>query len=137
MASAQGNYYPDDVTPKEMAMASLRTMIRVQTLGRRAMSLSGQNFGTGSSRSRYQLPHPRGIPGVILVLETRKRAFNNGFGFEIARVDRPLRRSSRISGKTVVAGSVVKPSVNIALSDSLPALSTVAQELVVAGRRSW
>jgi homoaconitate hydratase len=138
--------YRDDVTPEEMAMASFENYDpNFKTIGqKRDVVVSGQNFGTGSSREQAATCLiERGIPCVIAYSfsETYKRnAFNNGFVvFECPELIEYLRTKFKSStDKTVVAGSIeIDYQKSVIAFDgktfSFPALSTVAQELVVAG----
>ena len=138
--------YRDDVTPEEMAMASFENYDpSFKTTGQKGdVVVSGQNFGTGSSREQAAtcLIH-RGIPCVIAYSfsETYKRnAFNNGFVvFECPELIEYLREKYRDRTEKTVVG----PNIDIDYQASVitldgrsfpfPALSTVAQELVVAG----
>lgn len=138
--------YRDDVTPEEMAMASFENYDpNFRTIGQRGdVVVSGQNFGTGSSREQAATCLiERGIPCVIAYSfsETYKRnAFNNGFVvFECPELIEYLRKKFTSStNKTVVAGTIeIDYQKSVIAFDgksfSFPALSTVAQELVVAG----
>ena len=138
--------YRDDVTSDEMAMASFENYDpSFKAIGQKGdVVVSGQNFGTGSSREQAATCLiERGIPCVIAYSfsETYKRnAFNNGFVvFECPELIEYLRTKFRSSTeKTVVAGPIeidYQKSVIAfdGMSFSFPALSTVAQELVVAG----
>ncbi len=138
--------YRDDVTPEEMAMASFENYDpNFKTIGLKGdVVVAGQNFGTGSSREQAAtcLIH-RGIPCVIAhsFSETYKRnAFNNGFVvFECPELVSYLR--NKFAGpteKTLVAGDIdIDYQASIIKYDGksfpFPSLSTVAQELVVAG----
>ncbi len=138
--------YRDDVTPEEMAMASFENYDpNFKIIGRAGdVVVAGQNFGTGSSREQAAtcLIH-RGIPCVIAYSfsETYKRnAFNNGFVvFECPELVNHLRSKFKdISDKTIVGGSIdIDYQSSVITLEGLrfpfPALSTVAQELVVAG----
>jgi homoaconitate hydratase len=138
--------YRDDVTPEEMAMASFENYDpNFKTIGQKGdVVVSGQNFGTGSSREQAATCLiERGIPCVIAYSfsETYKRnAFNNGFVvFECPELIEYLRNKFKSStDKTIVAGSIeIDFQKSVIAFDgktfSFPALSTVAQELVVAG----
>lgn len=138
--------YRDDVTPEEMAMASFENYDpNFKAIGQRGdVVVSGQNFGTGSSREQAATCLiQRGIPCVIAYSfsETYKRnAFNNGFVvFECPELIEYLRGKFKSSNdKTVIAGPIeIDYQKSMIAFDgrsfSFPALSTVAQELVVAG----
>lgn len=138
--------YRDDVTPEEMAMASFENYDpNFKTIAQKGdVVVAGQNFGTGSSREQAAtcLIH-RGIPCVIAYSfsETYKRnAFNNGFVvFECPELVGHLREKF----KSAIAKTIVSSQIDIDYQASVisydgrrfpfPALSTVAQELVVAG----
>ncbi|MCI0630214.1 MAG: homoaconitase [Phycisphaerales bacterium] len=153
--------YRDDVTPAEMAAASFNNydpnFIKVARAG--DIVISGRNFGTGSSREQAAtcLKH-FGIPCVIAYSfsETYKRnAFNNGFvvfecpefveHFETGGTGLTPAQSKKRTGETPVppALTVIGPEIEIDYKRSVitcerqkfpfPALSVVAQELVVAG----
>ncbi|HWO57128.1 MAG TPA: homoaconitase [bacterium] len=138
--------YRDDVTPEEMAMASFENYDpNFKSIGQKGdVVVAGQNFGTGSSREQAAtcLIH-RGIPCVIAYSfsETYKRnAFNNGFVvFECPELVEHLRAKHRgATDKTIVSGTIdIDYQASVITFDgrrfSFPALSTVAQELVVAG----
>jgi homoaconitate hydratase len=138
--------YRDDVMPEEMALASFENYDpNFKTIGQRGdVVVAGQNFGTGSSREQAAtcLIH-RGIPCVIAYSfsETYKRnAFNNGFVvFECPELVEHLRDKFRsASAKTIVSGQIdIDYQASVIFYDNrkfpFPALSTVAQELVVAG----
>lgn len=138
--------YRDDVTPEEMALASFENYDpNFKTIGQKGdVVVAGRNFGTGSSREQAAtcLIH-RGIPCVIAYSfsETYKRnAFNNGFVvFECPELVNYLSEQFKgNSEKTIVAGQIrIDYQKSMISFDSrsfpFPALSTVAQELVVAG----
>jgi homoaconitate hydratase len=138
--------YRDDVTPDEMAMASFENYDpNFKSIGRKGdVVVAGRNFGTGSSREQAAtcLVH-RGIPCVIAYSfsETYKRnAFNNGFVvFECPELFEHLRGQFKEgTDKTIVAGAIeIDYQASMLSYDNrsfhFPALSTVAQELVVAG----
>jgi len=143
--------YNDKLTPPEMAAVifenydpDLRALLRPGDV-----IVSGLNFGTGSSREQAAtaLKH-FGIPCVIAASfsETYKRnAFNNGFVCfecpELVALLRaggltPIARSA--SGKTIIVADVeidyASSTLRLAGRElAFPALSPVAQELVVAG----
>jgi homoaconitate hydratase len=141
--------YNDRMTPAEMAGVifenydpGLRGVARAGDV-----VVGGLNFGTGSSREQAAtaLKH-FGIPCVIAASfsETYKRnAFNNGFVvFECPGLVEHLRGVGAARGwagvRTVVAGEVeVDYGASVVRFDgrrfAFPALSPVAQELVVAG----
>lgn len=137
--------YRDDVTPEEMAMASFENYDpNFKTIGQKGdVVVAGQNFGTGSSREQAAtcLIH-RGIPCVIAYSfsETYKRnAFNNGFVvFECPELVGHLREKfASATAKTIVSSQIdIDYQASVISYDgrrfSFPALSTVAQELVVA-----
>jgi homoaconitate hydratase len=138
--------YRDDVTKDEMAMASFENYDPIfKTIGQSGdVVVAGRNFGTGSSREQAAtcLIY-RGIPCVIAASfsETYKRnAFNNGFVvFECPELVEYLR--AKYKGrpeKTIVAPTIeIDYQASVLKHDGrsfpFPALSTVAQELVVAG----
>jgi len=152
--------YNDDMTPEQMAAVTFENYDpRFNDLYQRGdVVVSGLNFGTGSSREQAAtaLKH-KGVPCVIAASfsETYKRnAFNNGFVvFECPELVAFLRSGeSRVAGagragepggapgreKTVVAGDVEidypRSVVRFGGREfAFPALSPVAQELVVAG----
>jgi homoaconitate hydratase len=138
--------YRDDVTPEEMAMASFENYDpNFKSIGQKGdVVVAGQNFGTGSSREQAAtcLIH-RGIPCVIAYSfsETYKRnAFNNGFVvFECPELVEYLRAKNQgATDKTIVSGTIdIDYQTSVITFDGrrfpFPALSTVAQELVVAG----
>ena len=106
--------------------------------------VSGLNFGTGSSREQAATALKFfGIPCVIAASfsETYKRnAFNNGFVvFECPALISHLRATRPGGGeKTVIAGEIAVDYTKSQLTFNgvafpFPALSPVAQELVVAG----
>ncbi len=112
--------------------------------------VSGLNFGTGSSREQAATALKAfGIPCVIAASfsETYKRnAFNNGFVvFECPELvawlrsdEATKRRSDEGGAKTVVSGEIeveyTRSVVRVGGREfAFPALSPVAQELVVAG----
>jgi homoaconitate hydratase len=138
--------YRDDVTPQEMAMASFENYDpNFKNIGQKGdVVVAGQNFGTGSSREQAAtcLIH-RGIPCVIAYSfsETYKRnAFNNGFVvFECPELVAHLKdKFQSRNEKTIVAGEIdIDYQASMIKYDGrsfpFPPLSTVAQELVVAG----
>lgn len=138
--------YRDDVTPEEMAMACFENYDpNFKTIGQKGdVVVAGQNFGTGSSREQAAtcLIH-RGIPCVIAYSfsETYKRnAFNNGYVvFECPDLILHLREKFKsASAKTIVSGQIdIDYQASVITYEGrkfpFPALSTVAQELVVAG----
>lgn len=138
--------YRDDVTPEEMAMASFENYDPdFKTVGQKGdVVVAGRNFGTGSSREQAAtcLIH-RGIPCVIAYSfsETYKRnAFNNGFVvFECPELTQHLREKfASATAKTIVSSQIdIDYQASVISYDGrrfpFPALSTVAQELVVAG----
>lgn len=138
--------YNDNLTTEQMAAVifenydpGLRANLRAGDV-----IVSGLNFGTGSSREQAAtaLKHA-GIPCVIAASfsETYKRnAFNNGFVcFECPTLVEHLRTSKREGGpKSRLVGDVeIDYRTGTLKTDgrefSFPALSPVAQELVVAG----
>ncbi len=144
--------YNDAMTAEQMAAVTFENYDPAfNGLYRRGdIVVSGFNFGTGSSREQAatSLKH-KGVPCVIAgsFSETYKRnAFNNGFVcFECAELvgflrheETERRRDGETKTPTVVAGeaeidyrrSVVKIGGR---EFAFPALSPVAQELVVAG----
>jgi homoaconitate hydratase len=150
--------YRDDVPPEEMAHDSFQNydpnFVKIASAG--DVVVGGRNFGTGSSREQAAtcLKH-FGIPCVIAYSfsETYKRnAFNNGFVvFECPELVEFFEKggagvSRARTGETPVAPvlTVVGPEIEIDYQKSIitidggrtfsfPPLSTVAQELVVAG----
>jgi homoaconitate hydratase len=138
--------YRDDVTPEEMARASMENYDpKFDGIARTGdVIVAGRNFGTGSSREQAATCLKlRGIPCVIAASfsETYKRnAFNNGFiVFECPELVEHLRERYRDADGATIVG----PDVTIDYGRSVisaeerefpfPPLSTVAQELVVAG----
>lgn len=138
--------YRDDVTPQEMAAASMANYDPAfDGLAEPGdVIVAGRNFGTGSSREQAATCLKlREIPCVVAASfsETYKRnAFNNGFiVFECPALVEHLRTMfADRDGATIVG-----PSMTIDYQRSqitidghqfpFPPLSTVAQELVVAG----
>jgi len=138
--------YMDNLTHDEMAAA---TMLNYdpdfQKIAEKGdIIVSGRNFGTGSSREQAATALAyRGIPCVIAASfsETYKRnAFNNGFVvFECPELVEYLRDKY----KSATEKTIVGPGLAIDYQKSVIAcgdrkfrfapLSTVAQELVVAG----
>jgi homoaconitate hydratase len=143
--------YNDNLTPEQMAAVIFENYDpELKGMAQKGdVIVSGANFGTGSSREQAATALKYfGIPCVIAASfsETYKRnAFNNGFVvFECPGLVEWLRSggsSSRGGGsvaKTVLAGDVEvdyrASVVRIGGRDfAFPALSPVAQELVVAG----
>ena len=138
--------YRDDVTPQEMADASMENYDpQFKGIAQEGdVIVAGRNFGTGSSREQAATCLKiRGIPCVIAASfsETYKRnAFNNGFiVFECAELVNHLRE--KFTGDDAL--TVVGPDITVDYQRSViecddkefafSALSTVAQELVVAG----
>ena len=138
--------YMDNLTQAEMAAACMLNYDPdFQAIAQKGdIIVAGGNFGTGSSREQAATALAyRGIPCVIAASfsETYKRnAFNNGFVvFECpALVDHLRDKYQSATEKTIVG-----PSLSIDYQKSVitcdgkafafPPLSTVAQELVVAG----
>lgn len=138
--------YKDNLTHEEMAAACMLNYDpSFQTLAQKGdIIVAGRNFGTGSSREQAATALDyRGIQCVIAVSfnETYKRnAFNNGFVvFECpALVDFLREKYSDATAPTIVG-----PDLDVDYQKSVIAcdgrqfpfspLSTVAQELVVAG----
>jgi homoaconitate hydratase len=146
--------YNDALTPADMAGfifenydADLRTRARAGDV-----IIGGLNFGTGSSREQAATALKFfGIPCVIAssFSETYKRnAFNNGFVvFECPELVAWIRSPDMAAGRgpgvrsTLIGeisidyakGTLVVESGAASRSFPFPALSTVAQELVVAG----
>jgi homoaconitate hydratase len=137
--------YNDAMTPEQMAAVifenydpDFRAAVKPGDI-----IVSGLNFGTGSSREQAAtaLKH-FGIPCVIAASfsETYKRnAFNNGFVvFECPELVASIRTGGKREAKSIMLGDAevdYKRSV-VALDGReypFPALSPVAQELVVAG----
>jgi homoaconitate hydratase len=137
--------YNDAMTPKQMAAVIFENYdpeFRAQARPGDIVA-SGFNFGTGSSREQAAtaLKH-FGIPCVIAASfsETYKRnAFNNGFVvFECPDLVANLRTTLTKGLKSTLAGNVeidYQRSVVRLNGETFPfpALSPVAQELVVAG----
>ncbi len=138
--------YRDDVTPEEMAAASMAnydpSFDRLAEPG--DLIAAGRNFGTGSSREQAATCLKlRGIPCVVAASfsETYKRnAFNNGFiVFECPALVDHLRETLAGHDEATIVG----PSMTIDYERSViliggrkfafAPLSAVAQELVVAG----
>jgi len=138
--------YKDDMKPDEMAAVIFENYDpNFKSLARAGdIIVGGKNFGTGSSREQAATALKYfGIPSVIAASfsETYKRnAFNNGFVvFECpAFVDYLKSKFVGANAKTSVGPEI---EVNYARSTIVcdgkefpfPALSPVAQELVVAG----
>ncbi len=142
--------YNDKMTPQEMTTVifenydpDLRSLAKPGDV-----IVSGKNFGTGSSREQAATALKFfGIPCVIAASfsETYKRnAFNNGFVcFECPELVEHLRTSPKAntttpSGKTILPGDIEIASAKSTLRFGgrdfpFPALSPVAQELIVAG----
>jgi len=142
-----GEYtYQDNLTQEEMAAACMLNYDpKFQEIAQDGdVIVAGRNFGTGSSREQAATALAyRGIQCVIAASfsETYKRnAFNNGFVvFECpALVDYLREKYSDTSDLTIIG-----PAIKIDYQESViacngwtfvfPPLSTVAQELVVAG----
>ncbi len=136
--------YRDDVTPEEMAAASMENYDpNFNEIAREGdVIVSGRNFGTGSSREQAATCLKlRGIPCVIAgsFSETYKRnAFNNGYiVFECPELTEHLRAKFAGGSNPTIVG----PDIEIDYQSStitcdnkqfpFGALSTVAQELVV------
>jgi homoaconitate hydratase len=137
--------YNDKLTPEEMAAVifenydpDLRTTAQAGDV-----IVGGKNFGTGSSREQAATALKYfGIPCVIAASfsETYKRnAFNNGFVvFECPELVEHLRGRHSAKQPTVLAGELgIDYTRSVVALDGhefpFPALSPVAQELVVAG----
>jgi homoaconitate hydratase len=138
--------YKDNLTREEMAAACMLNYDpNFQTLALKGdIIVAGRNFGTGSSREQAATALDyRGIQCVIAASfnETYKRnAFNNGFVvFECPAVVDYLRERYR----DATAATIVGPDLDVDYQQSVitcegrqfpfSPLSTVAQELVVAG----
>ena len=138
--------YKDNLTREEMAAACMLNYDpNFQTLAHKGdIIVAGRNFGTGSSREQAATALDyRGIQCVIAASfnETYKRnAFNNGFVvFECPALIDYLREKYR----DVTAPTIAGPNLDVDYQKSVIAcegrqfpfspLSTVAQELVVAG----
>lgn len=138
--------YNDKITPQEMA----DLLFENYDPGLKAIAkpgdvvVSGLNFGTGSSREQAATALKYfGIPCVVAssFSETYKRnAFNNGFVvFECPTLVEHLRSTiAKGTNKTVVAGDIVVDYTKSQITFNgktfaFPALSPVAQDLVVAG----
>jgi homoaconitate hydratase len=142
--------YNDAMTPEQMAAVVFENYDpEFGSVYRHGdVIIGGYNFGTGSSREQAAtaLKH-RGVPCVIAgsFSETYKRnAFNNGFVcFECPPLVEFLRSSAAPGGEhsgadTALVGDIVvdyrRSVVSLAGREfPFPALSPVAQELVVAG----
>ncbi|MHC4786482.1 MAG: homoaconitase [Planctomycetota bacterium] len=138
--------YRDDVTPPEMAAAAFATYDPTfnETARDGDIVVAGRNFGTGSSREQAAtcLAH-RGLQCVIAASfsQTYKRnAFNNGYlvidspelydALHDRLADRP---EATIPGPEITIDFTTS---SVSLDDralSFSPLSTVAQELIVAG----
>ena len=147
--------YRDDVTDEEMAAASMANYDpKFNEIAREGdVIVAGRNFGTGSSREQAATCLKlRGIRCVIAASfsETYKRnAFNNGFiVFECPELVDHLRSALSPSPPGGGAGgegdpTIVGPNIEIDYERSIiacdgkefafGALSTTAQELIVAG----
>lgn len=144
--------YRDDVSDDEMAAACFANYDpRFKDIGRAGdVVISGRNFGTGSSREQAATClQKRGIPCVIAASfsETYKRnAFNNGFVvFECPEFVEYLAEKFGGPGGSAKpqAATVVGPEIEVDYQRSVvrcddrefsfAPLSTVAQELVIAG----
>jgi len=145
--------YRDDVTEEEMAAASMANYDpKFNEIAREGdVIVSGRNFGTGSSREQAATCLKLfGIRCVIAASfsETYKRnAFNNGFiVFECPALSEHLRATHAPTPSQEGMGSdptIVGPDIEIDYEQSIitcegqafrfAALSTVAQELVIAG----
>lgn len=136
--------YNDAMTPEQMATVifenydpDLRAMLRPGDV-----IVSGYNFGTGSSREQAATALKfSGIPCVIAASfsETYKRnAFNNGFvAFECPELVEHL-RSNPQGTKSALVGEIEidhqRGELTVAgKTFAFPALSSTAQELIVAG----
>ncbi len=137
--------YNDAMTPEQMAQVIFENYDPEFRLRAKPgdVVLGGLNFGTGSSREQAATALKYfGIPCVVAssFSETYKRnAFNNGFVvFECPDLVTFLRKERGTKGKSDLAGDVVIDYQRSMLTlegreFSFPALSPVAQELVVAG----
>ncbi len=137
--------YRDNVTPEEMAAASMANYDpKFNDLAREGdVIVGGRNFGTGSSREQAATCLKlRGIHCVIAASfsQTYKRnAFNNAFlVFECPELVDHLEGESEGGEATIVAGDIAIDFTSgvIAYADqtfTFAPLSTVAQELIVAG----
>ncbi|HUU46618.1 MAG TPA: homoaconitase [Acidobacteriota bacterium] len=138
--------YKDNLTHEEMAAGCMLNYDpEFQTIAQQGdVIVSGRNFGTGSSREQAATALDyRGIRCVIAASfsETYKRnAFNNGFVvFECPElVDYLGEKFGDATAKTVVGPDIaVDYQKSVITTDGksfpFPPLSTVAQELVVAG----
>ena len=138
--------YKDNLTKDEMAAACMLNYDpEFQKIAQRGdIIVAGRNFGTGSSREQAATALDyRGISCVVAASfsETYKRnAFNNGFVvFECpALVDHLRRKFADNKAKTIVGPDMtVDYQHSVITCDGkkfpFPPLSTVAQELVVAG----
>jgi homoaconitate hydratase len=138
--------YKDDMKPDEMANVIFENYDpNFRSVAQRGdVIVGGRNFGTGSSREQAATALKYfGIPCVIAASfsETYKRnAFNNGFVvFECPDLVKYLRQKYG----DVRQPTVVGPEIEVSYRESVircdghefpfPALSPVAQELVVAG----
>jgi homoaconitate hydratase len=142
--------YNDAMTPEQMTQVIFENYdpgLRAQ-MQPGDVVIGGLNFGTGSSREQAATALKYfGMPCVIAssFSETYKRnAFNNGFVcFECPELVQSLRAPSASSGGTPAAKSRLVGDIEINYQTStltingkalpFPALSPVAQELVVAG----
>jgi len=137
--------YNDAMTPEQMATVIFENYDPEFRLRAKPgdIVLGGLNFGTGSSREQAATALKYfGIPCVVAASfsETYKRnAFNNGFVvFECPELVSYLRKERGQPGKSDLAGDVeVDYQRSVLTLDGrefrFPALSPVAQELVVAG----
>ena len=137
--------YRDSVTPEEMAAASMANYDpQFNDLARDGdVIVAGRNFGTGSSREQAATCLKlRGIQCVIAASfsQTYKRnAFNNAFlVFESAELAEHLEGESGGGEATIVAGDIaIDFTTGVIAYDNheftFAPLSTVAQELIVAG----
>ncbi|HQY87623.1 MAG TPA: homoaconitase [Tepidisphaeraceae bacterium] len=138
--------YKDDMKPDEMAKVIFENYDpRFHQIARPGdVIVSGRNFGTGSSREQAATALKYfGIPCVIAASfsETYKRnAFNNGFVvFECPElVDYLTKKFKSVPDATIVASEIKLDYQRSKLTCdgrefAFPALSPVAQELVVAG----
>jgi homoaconitate hydratase len=138
--------YKDDMTPREMADVTFENYDeRFNEVFRKGdIIVSGRNFGTGSSREQAATALAyKGVPCVIAASfsETyRRNAFNNGFlCVECPALVDHLVATYKGDAATTIEG----PEIEIDFQSSavqlggesfaFPPLSTVAQELVVAG----
>ena len=138
--------YRDDMTPEQMAAVTFENYDpNFNTLYQKGdVVVGGLNFGSGSSREQAATALKyKGIPCVIAgsFSETYKRnAFNNGFVvFECPELVEYLKQKCASQNQPTIAG----PEIEVNYKRSLiacdgrqfpfPALSPVAQELVVAG----